>query len=108
MMETLDLTNQGATSSPSGGVSPETPPEADYKAISEALAKEISDIKAELESFKSENGNLKAQYAALQAENQKTKELNFMLARTVDAGQKKVTAEEAMYNLFLGGNANGH
>lgn len=82
--------------------------EPDFKAVSEKLSKELSDLKAELESFKSENTALKEQYSALQAENQKTKELNFTLARTVDAGQKKVTAEEAIYNLFLGGDKDGH
>lgn len=78
-------------------------PEANYEELSKDLAKQVSDLKAEMESFKSENDKLKEQYAALQAENQKTKELNFTLARTVDAGQKRVTAEEAIYNLFLGG-----
>lgn len=77
--------------------------EIDFQALSKDLAKQLSDIKAEMESFKTENQSLKEQYAALQAENQKTKELNFTLARTVDAGKKRVTAEEAIYNLFLGG-----
>lgn len=78
-------------------------PEVNYEELSKDLAKQVSDLKAEMDSFKNENDKLKEQYAALQAENQKTKELNFTLARTVDAGQKRVTAEEAIYNLFLGG-----
>ena len=61
----------------------------------------FDDMEAERNSFKDENEKLKNEMQDLRAEMKKTKELNFTLARTVDAtkGQTQ-SAEDILHEMF--------
>ena len=59
------------------------------------------DMEAERNSFKDENDKLRDELKDIKAEMKKTKELNFTLARTVDAtkGQTQ-SAEDILHEMF--------
>ena len=67
----------------------------------EANEKKLSDITAERDSFKAENEKLNADNTAKSAELQKTKELNFTLARQVDVN-KSIDPEQQLYDFIKG------
>ena len=63
------------------------------------LTKEAADLKLEKDSFAEENAKLKTAYEELKKENDDTKKLNFTLARSVSAGQRK-SASDIMNEIF--------
>lgn len=67
----------------------------------EANEKKLSDVTAERDSFKAENDKLNAENTAKSAELQKTKELNFTLARQVDVN-KSIDPEQQLYDFIKG------
>ena len=58
------------------------------------------DMEAERNSFKDENEKLKTEMQDLKSEMKKTKELNFTLARTVDATKNVQSAEDILHEMF--------
>ena len=71
-----------------------------YLKSCEALETSTKDQEAEITSLKTENETLKAGSGALEAELKKTKELNFTLARQVDASQNRVSFEDTLADAF--------
>ena len=67
----------------------------------EANEKKLSDITAERDSFKAENDKLNADNKAKTAELQKTKELNFTLARQVNVNDS-IDPEQQLYDFIKG------
>lgn len=70
-------------------------------ASAEANEQKLSDITAERDSFKAENDKLTADNMAKATELQKTKELNFTLARQVDVS-KSIDTEQELYDFIKG------
>ena len=61
----------------------------------------LKDNEAEISSLKSENETLKAGSTKLEDELLKTKEMNFTLARQVDASQNRPTFEDTLHDCFI-------
>ena len=64
-------------------------------------AGQISDLEAERDSLRDENQALKDEQKKTGEELQRTKSLNFTLARTIDTSKgKQASAEETLHNMF--------
>lgn len=64
-------------------------------------AGQISDLEAERDSLREENQSLKDEQKKTGEELQRTKSLNFTLARTIDTSKGKTeSAEETLHNMF--------
>lgn len=64
-------------------------------------AGQISDLEAERDSLKEENQSLRDEQKKTGEELQRTKILNFTLARTIDTSKgKQASAEETIHNMF--------
>ena len=64
-------------------------------------AGQISDLEAERDSLREENQSLKDEQKKTGEELQRTKSLNFTLARTIDTSKgKQASAEETLHNMF--------
>ena len=77
--------------------------EAERKAVFQSMDDTsvlYDDMEAERNSFKDENDKLKTEMQDLKAEMKKTKELNFTLARTVDATKNVQSAEDILHDMF--------
>lgn len=70
------------------------------KDLLESAAGQISDLEAERDSFKEENEKLKADYKESSEELQKTKKLNFTLARSLDVSGKTKGVEDTLHDMF--------
>lgn len=70
------------------------------KELLESAAGQISDLEAERDSFKEENEKLKADYKESSDELQKTKKLNFTLARSLDVSGKNKGVEDTLHAMF--------
>lgn len=63
-------------------------------------SEEIGNLEAERDSFKEENENLNQNVKNLTEELSKTKKLNFTLARTLDTGSRRESAEDILSKMF--------
>ena len=64
-------------------------------------AGQISDLEAERDSLRDENQALKDEQKKTGEELQRTKTLNFTLARSIDVSRgKEASAEETLHNMF--------
>lgn len=72
-----------------------------YLSSIETTQKGLDDLAAERDSFKNENSEMQAKLAATEKELKATKEMNFTLARKVEAAPEP-DAEETIYNFMKG------
>ena len=63
-------------------------------------ADDIASLESERDSFEEENEKLNQNVKNLTEELSKTKKLNFMLARTLDTGSKRESAEDILSKMF--------
>lgn len=70
------------------------------KELLTSAAGQISDLEAERDSFKEENENLNQNVKKLTEELSNTKKLNFTLARTLDTGSQRESAEDILSKMF--------
>lgn len=63
-------------------------------------SEEIGNLEAERDSFREENETLKADKTKLNEELANTKKLNFTLARTLDTGSQRESAEDILSKMF--------
>ena len=88
---------------------PETGPTINYEELYQQSAKSVSDLTAERDSLLKENAELRAARDNAITEGQKTKELNYTLARQLDLHtdvQKQ--PEQIMAEMFLSKGVNTH
>lgn len=62
-------------------------------------AEEMQTLEAERDSYKEENENLKGTYKTVSEELQKTKKLNFTLARSLDTSNS-ASVEDTLHSMF--------
>ena len=75
--------------------------QATYLSSIETTQKSIDDLTAERDSFKKENADLQTQLEGATKELKATKEMNFTLARKIDAAPEP-DAEENLYKFMKG------
>lgn len=71
-----------------------------YLQSCESLETTIKDNDAELKSLHTENDNYKEECAKLEKELAETKQMNFTLARKVDASSDHPTFEDTLHNIY--------
>lgn len=101
LVETVDNSTEGSQSDQ----------EINYETLYRQSADALSELTAERDSLLSENAELRAARDAAIADGQKTKELNYTLARQLNIAQdSKKSPEEIMASMFLkkGDKTNGN
>lgn len=63
-------------------------------------ADELQTLEAERDSFKEENEKIKGTFKVMSEELQKTKKLNFTLARSLDTTKNKASVEDTLHSMF--------
>ena len=71
-----------------------------YLLSCEGLETTLKDNEAELDSLKSENETIKSVTQKLEKDLKETKELNFTLARSIDASKNRPTFEDTLHDMF--------